>query len=169
MRWIKRRRIGAGLGEAEVILGQLGEGQPRLQIFGLTFQLEKVLREQKVLVLTSEVDRDVCHRPRRFRPPQRIHVEADIVAHAAGGGAAVTERRCDRTCRLSLPDQHRRLKDKLAGGEAHHIAINKIEIARVSSWDTKGVARYLFGERSWAFLAATRYCETAVKQSRIGR
>ena len=49
VRRIKRRRIGARLAQAQIGLAQIGEREPRLQVFGFAFQLEEMLREQEIL------------------------------------------------------------------------------------------------------------------------
>ena len=70
VRRIERRRIGAGLAQAEIALGQVGEVEARLQVFGFAFELEKMLREQEILVAPGAADRDIRRWP-TANPPCR--------------------------------------------------------------------------------------------------
>ena len=65
--------------------------------------------------------------------------------------------------------KHRRFEDALAGGDAHHVAINEPEIARISLGDVERITPDLFGERLGTFLQPGIVGDAAVEHRRIGR
>ena len=70
---------------------------------------------------------DVGEGPRRIRLPQPVEVEADAAAHAAGRGAAVTERAGDRAVSPARTAPRPALRRRPCRHDAHHVAIDEPE------------------------------------------
>ena len=124
VRRVERRRIGAGLVQAELAFRQVGESETRLQVRCFAFQLEEMLRAQQILLAAGAAERDVVDCPGCIGTAQPIDVEADVAADAAGLHAAIAECRRNGARRLSGPHQDRRLDDELVVGNPHHIAVD---------------------------------------------